>query len=422
MAADWNLKAGEQPSVKSGTTINLDPGTYGLSESGGNVGYELLGWKCTNYERGEVFVPEDAVELAANDDVTCTAYNKAMPAEYDVQKLADPASGTPVSPGQEITYTLKVTHTGGVKPNDVVVTDDLSDVLTSNATLVGGWPANTTYDEGSHLLTWNVPAMAQDQDSLQISFKVKISDSAAGKVIDNTVTSPGSNCPPMEEDDLPVLKREGDEEDFCSTSHPVTKWLLTKDSDPVTTSQVLGGSQITYTLSVTNDSEAAPLEGATVVDNLSAVLAKATMITAFPAAGGAATFDPVTKMLTWQVPTIAAGDHTPVTFSYTVQVNPDAIGVLDNVAAPGASTGEGGSPVNGSGKCKTEDGCATNHGIIVVQPPVVNPPVAPPKQWRPKALPHTGGPESLWLPFGGVLLLSGAGLVLYGRRRRDDAA
>ena len=122
----------------------------------------------------------------------------------------------------------------------------------------------------------------------------------------------------------------------------VPHWLLTKSSDkPV---NVMPGDSITYTLHVTNDSQAT-VQSATVTDDLSAVLDDATI--SLPLASGLALNG---TTLTWTVPTpIAPGDSRAV--SYTVTVNDGAWNVdIDNLATPGPG-----------GDCPTPAECTTHH-------------------------------------------------------------
>ncbi|KRA25490.1 hypothetical protein ASD65_14490 [Microbacterium sp. Root61] len=130
--------------------------------------------------------------------------------------------------------------------------------------------------------------------------------------------------------------------------HVPAEWSMSKTSDPASGSTVLPGQRVTYTLTATNTG-AAPVTGATGVDDLSGVL------------GAAALEDPLDaslalsgETLTWSIPTLQAGETATVTYSVTV--GPKADGqTLRNVVAP---NGEGGECV------LNEDGtdpCVTTH-------------------------------------------------------------
>jgi len=122
----------------------------------------------------------------------------------------------------------------------------------------------------------------------------------------------------------------------------VPHWTLTKTSNQPTL--VMPGDSITYTLHVTNDSQAT-IQSAVVTDDLSDVLDNATI--SLPLASGLALNG---TTLTWTVPTpIAPGDTRTV--SYTVTVNAGAWNVdINNLATPGPG-----------GDCPTPADCTTHH-------------------------------------------------------------
>jgi len=120
-------------------------------------------------------------------------------------------------------------------------------------------------------------------------------------------------------------------------------WTLTKSSNKPTL--VMPGDSITYTLTVTNDSQAT-IQSAVVTDDLSDVLDNATI--SLPLASGLALNG---TTLTWTVPTPIAPGAPPVQVSYTVTVNDHAWNVdIDNLATPGPG-----------GDCPTPADCTTHH-------------------------------------------------------------
>ncbi len=78
-----------------------------------------------------------SVALAEGIDVTCTIVNNDNAPSWSIIKVSDPASGSTVKPGSEITYVIGLIRNPGVDPHNVVVTDDLSNVL-NHATLIDG--------------------------------------------------------------------------------------------------------------------------------------------------------------------------------------------------------------------------------------------------------------------------------------------
>ena len=108
--------------------------------------------------------------------------------------------------------------------------------------------------------------------------------------------------------------------------HPTPGWTLEKSSDPSSGSEVNPGDQVTYTLTVTNDSNGV-VSTAVVTDDLSDVLQYASL----DAVPDGATLSGTT--LTWNVPTVEPGYAAQL--SYTVTVDDDAYDVsFANVATP----------------------------------------------------------------------------------------
>jgi len=225
---------------------------------------------------------------------------------YVLSKSSDPVSGSSVQPGDTITYTLSATNDSDAVLSGATVTDDLSNVL-NNATLgtvgAGGVVAGTS-------LTWTVPELAPDATAT-LTYTVTVNADAFNVTIGNVATpGPGGDC--VED---------------CDTEHPTPGWNFTKSSDPVSGSTVQPGGKVTYTLAVTNISQAIVTD-AVITDDLSDVLDNATL-DSVPAG---ATLTGTT--LTWTVPTLQPGEDT--TLSYTVTVKNDAFRqTLHNVATPG---------------------------------------------------------------------------------------
>ena len=180
---------------------------------------------------------------------------------YVLSKTSDPATGSTVEPGDEITYTLRVHNDSDATVTGAVVTDDLSDVL-NNATVVSvGAGATIT----GTTLTWNVPTIAAGGADATLSYTVKVNADADGVTIRNVVTpGPGGDCT---------------SEANCTTDHPVGAWTLKKSSDPAPGSNVDTGSTITYTLTATNTTSV-DVTGAKAKDTLPTDV---TLVTPLPA-------------------------------------------------------------------------------------------------------------------------------------------
>ncbi|UOQ59341.1 hypothetical protein MUN76_09745 [Leucobacter rhizosphaerae] len=316
--ADWAL-TGEGPTPITGytgdpsiTDAPVQVGTYDLSEVGTDVGYTEGPWVCVGGVQMNEFIT-----LAEGDDVTCTITNTAVESSWTISKHSTPASGSTVLPGELIEYTLTATHTGGVQPVDVVITDDLSDVL-DDAELEGT-PSATV---GTAALTGTTLEWTMDTFSgtATATYTVRVDEDAYNATLHNVVTPPkGSTC-------------EGD----CETTHSTPGWRLTKSSDPVSGSVVDPSSTVEYTLHALNTS-GATVSGATAIDDLSDVLDDAVLLQPLPAG---LTYDPEAQELRWDIPTLAPGDPE-ATISYSVIVNADAYGkVIANVVTPGTPGGE----------------------------------------------------------------------------------
>ena len=109
-------------------------------------------------------------------------------ASWTMSKTSDPASGTEVKPGSDITYTLQVTNTGDLNLSDLMVTDDLSQVL-NQAAMKGDLPDGV--QRSGTTLFWNVPLLGPGQ-SMSISYTVKIDDHAWKKTVLNKAYGSGA--------------------------------------------------------------------------------------------------------------------------------------------------------------------------------------------------------------------------------------
>ena len=106
---------------------------------------------CTNVETGATVAVTNAgttaqpgftVQALKDQRVECKIYNRALaPGKLELAKSSDPASGTSLTPGQNVTYTLTFRNTGEL-PVTVNHDDVLDDVL-DDATLQGAITAQT---------------------------------------------------------------------------------------------------------------------------------------------------------------------------------------------------------------------------------------------------------------------------------------
>ncbi|MDR1264425.1 MAG: DUF11 domain-containing protein, partial [Propionibacteriaceae bacterium] len=277
----------------------------------------------------------DTPPLACSPDDPCST-DHGVDVAWTLAKTASPASGSLVAPGDVITYRLTATPMGG-STTGVVITDDLSGLL-SHATLgaVTAPPGTTAIVVGDRL-TWTIGSLSNE---LTLVYRVTVDDDTRGAVLKNTVVGDG---------DAPPLACSPD--DPCSTDHAVdVAWTLAKTSDPGSGSTVVPGDVITYRLTAT------PIGGTTtdvvVTDDLSKVLAHATVGTVTAPAGTTAVING--DQLTWTIGELS----NELTLVYRVTVNDDAHGaVLKNTVV-----GDGDTPPLA---CSPDDPCSTDHGVDV---------------------------------------------------------
>ena len=215
-------------------------------------------------------------------------------------KTVDPADGTSVTAGEEITYTLRFENDG---PADAAVdtSDDASDVF-DDATLTSG---PTSSD----------PALSATLNGDQIDVLGTV---PSGGVVTITYAVTVNDFGEQGDHVLGNVLLCADADPGCvesTTENPIRHLSVTKSSDPMT--DVVTGDTITYTVSVANDGEGDyPAENpARVVDDLTAVLDDALYNDDVEATVGSTSY--LEPLLTWSHP-LAAGDSA--SFTYTVLV------------------------------------------------------------------------------------------------------
>ncbi|QSE41204.1 isopeptide-forming domain-containing fimbrial protein [Rhodococcus erythropolis] len=327
--------------------------------------------------------PVDPPEVCDPATQLCTTHPVQVPG-FTVAKTADPVSGTNVAAGQTITYTVTGANTGNTTLDPVVLTDDLSKVL-DNAALVDG-SLKATVDGvdataptlSGTTLSWT--GALEAGKSVVLTYQVKINDGVAGGVlINNKVT--GTAKPPTGPEITPPP---------VTTEHPVdgTPAIeVLKSSDPSTTNRVVGGQEITYTLTFKNVGTA---DGEiSFYDDLTDVLDDAVM-TKNPATTSTLVVSGVVDNVFTVTGKLAKGESATVT--YTVKVNPEigtlsgpgfTPGVLNNYLVVGGAN----PPVD----CVPGDALCTEHPVdppettttvppttTTTTPPVTTEPCVPP--------------------------------------------
>ncbi|MFD6178432.1 hypothetical protein ACFWE7_15480, partial [Isoptericola sp. NPDC060282] len=249
---------------------------------------------------------QDPPEECAPDDPDCTV--NPVPELVD-GKSVDPESGTAVSAGQSLTYTLTFENTG-TAPATVDRVDDLSGVLddaefVADSIVVDPDGGLDTTLEGDQLaISGSVPAGS----TVTVTYQVTVlPDGERGdNSLGNFLLDPGEDPPEECTDDNPDC-----------TVNPVPELVDSKSVDPESGTTVAAGDTVTYTLTFQNTG-AAP---ATVdrVDDLSGVLDDAEFVTGSivvdPDGGLDATLEGDQLAVSGSVP---AGETVTVTYQVTV--------------------------------------------------------------------------------------------------------
>lgn len=367
------------------------------------------GARVTNYlvAEGESL---EIVGCFPDDEIICTDHPAVMPG-LDVSKSADPASGTEVREGDEVTYTLSFDAWGpdraAVQHRDILndVVDDAELVTQPTVKLEGEGTLKAVFVRGADgQARIDIRGALEPGTHATVTYTVRVlpdrerpaSPAAAGTTphqLGNFVIGTGEEPPTVCEPAAPNC-----------TVHPIeTKPDLevTKSVDPESGTAVAAGERLSYTLGFENHGTAT---GAVdFEDRLADVLDDAKLISG-PTVQG----DGVIATLDGDVLKIV-GELAPkqrVTVTYTVEVLPsaaDGAGVLANfVVKPGKPTPE---------VCDPAQTPCTANPVIPKDPtkPIPKPPLA-----------ETGGANMMpWMLGGAGLLGAGALLLALAIARRN---
>jgi uncharacterized repeat protein (TIGR01451 family) len=328
---------------------------------------------CTVTEDGDAtwattMSPENGqVTVNADAPVTVAFSNTKLYTDVSFNKSADPASGTPVTDGDTITYTIHYANAGNI-PATVSISDDVP----NGTTLVANSYGDATLT--NNMLTWDRTIEAEG--SGDVSFQVTVN---AGLPDPTTIR----NVAVLHEGDTDTPSNE--------TEHPVAHLPITKTVDKAVANY---GDTLHYTLTVKNGS-AADLTGVVVADQVPEG-------TTFKSASDGGKLDG--GIVTWPGRDLASGAEFSVTFDVTIDRPTGAAdgaipsetilnsGVVDSDQTPSSPSNEVKTIVNAV------------LGIKIVKPP---------------ELPHTGSnlpiPQSVAAAM--AMLMAGAGLT-WGTRKR----
>lgn len=300
---------------------------------------------------------------AATCDTNTVEHVVATPIIDAAKAEPTPGDGVSVTAGQSapITYTIAVTNAGLLAATNVVV----KDVIPAGSTYVpsSATPASDATFNGT-TLTWTIPTVPAAANTVpgevDVSFQVTVNSADTdGSTITNQATFSNVNT-----GDCVVAPATG----FCLTntvSNPVVAPIVdaVKSSTPPDGSTVPAGSQVVYTISLTNAGHADATE--TVTDVVPAG-------TTFVSASGGVTPDN-TGLITWSGVSVPAGttSASPVQVSFTVTVNlADADltvipnhAIYNNVNSPNCLTTNGDT---------TAGTCDTNTVNLTVTKPIID--------------------------------------------------
>ncbi|GGU43699.1 DUF11 domain-containing protein [Nocardioides albus] len=323
------LEPGETATVTYSVTVN-DPQT-----GDGTLGNSVVG------------PPESNCDEGTEEDCTIDVPIR----ELTIVKTADP--GDEVVPGDTVTYTVKVTNTGGVPFGPrfpASFTDDLATDVLDDATYNDDASADTgevTYADGT--LSWE-SELGVDETAT-ITYSVTVNDPPTGDgVLTNAVVGP------------PVSNCEDSTAPECHTDVPVKALEIVKSAEP--DGAVNPGGTTTYTVKVTNTGQVAYTadDPARFDDDLSAVLDDATYNDDAAADVGEVTYSEPT--MRWQG-ALEPGDVATITYSVTVNDPLTGDGTLTNaVVGPPESNCDSEGRTGRAGRASaTADDCTTTDPV-----------------------------------------------------------
>ena len=246
----------------------------------------------------------------ANIDVKDSATTIVnTPVNLTLHKSANPASGSDVSLGDTIDYTLHYSNTGTTEAKDAKIRDDIPVGTSLLIGSIGCAPQCKSIGATDTSIEWNLDIPAGGSGSVMFSVTVD-NDDVDGQIIDNVgeIVFNGSHTPSNH------------------TRHrvfiPTGKLTLHKTVSPT---EAVVGTVLNYTLTAKASGD---------IDQTDVVVTDAIPDGTTYKAGSAscdspctASYDSATKVVTWDVGTMHPGDNEDLNFSVTVD-GPAADGTL----------------------------------------------------------------------------------------------
>jgi hypothetical protein len=169
-------------SVTGRGTVLVRPGlAYTVAQGKGPAGYQLTGIACT-VDGVAITGP---LTIPPGSGAACTADNTLS--QWTASQRSDPASGSRVSPGAVITYTLTASHLRGQATTHVLIGDDLAQVLDHGSLIDGAisTTAGTARLDGT-TVTWRIPQLS---DSATATFRIRVAERTDGSQLVGTLTT-----------------------------------------------------------------------------------------------------------------------------------------------------------------------------------------------------------------------------------------
>ncbi|KAB1652617.1 DUF11 domain-containing protein [Pseudoclavibacter chungangensis] len=226
--SEWTFETEGQDPI-----VVVDNGTNDTDPAVGAIGVDGLRWGDytlteTKAPAGYLLPTEAAGTFTIDgDNLTATVgpvENVLGTPALEVKKSSDPASGSQIDPGQDITYTVTVANTGDVPLTPAKLDDDLAGVfahasyVTDSATAtVNGTPVDApVVDEDNATLHWEGTLAVGETATLSYTVTVD-ADVTADDVLVNVITAEADVSPGF----TPPVSNcvEGSTDPDCSTTH-----------------------------------------------------------------------------------------------------------------------------------------------------------------------------------------------------------
>ncbi|MCW3467174.1 DUF7927 domain-containing protein [Chitinophaga nivalis] len=295
----------------SGTTLNVNGNTVNAAvaqfPAGGIVNIAITGivtGTTTLSNTATVTPPPDVTDTVPGNNVTPPVVTPVTPtAKLQITKEVTPAEES-YNPGQQITYTLKVTNTGAGNADQVLVTDELPAGILSAPTLGTPGKGTASYNTANRVITWTIGDLANGQ-STTLTYQVTILETGSVRNVAIAKGRPDVVIP----DTVVNIISAGKAADLT-----IAKGITT--NTPYTV-----GQRIDYSVTISNKGPNTAT-GVLVTDALPANLGEPSSILADK---GNAVYDPASRTIRWNVGSLTNGETIRLTFHVQITGGGDLI-------------------------------------------------------------------------------------------------